>query len=242
MTTDALLNPAKPSDGERTENEGQPDSRFEHFSQSVSAFVLAVSAFATAWSAYQASLWSGTQAQEMAFSNHVAREATEAQLTGNQAVQFDASMFGAYLDAMTSNRPQFAAFLHERLRPGLKESVDAWMAAGPNESAPGPMKMPSYRVDEWAKASALREQANAHMTASLRANAISDNYVFGTLLFAVASLLGGAGPKLASRAMRRAFLVLVALVCAGSLVWVLRLPAGHREPIDRLGSMGPSTG
>ncbi|HEX4448872.1 MAG TPA: hypothetical protein VH044_19160 [Polyangiaceae bacterium] len=238
MTTDALLTPEKPSDGEDLDSERRRQSRFEHFSQTVSAFVLAVSAFATAWSAYQASLWSGTQAQEMAFSNHTAREATEAQLTGNQAVQFDASLFASYLDALTSNRPQFAAFLHERLRPGLKESVDAWLAAGPNESAPGPMKMPAYHVDEWVKADGLRKDSSEHMTASLRANRISDNYVFGTLLFAVASLLGGAGPKLGSRFMRRAFLALVALVCAGSLVWVLRLPVGHRDPVDRHEPMG----
>jgi hypothetical protein len=202
------------------------------FSEAISAAILAIAAFATAWCAYQATLWSGTQVAETTYSDHSARAASETQVTGNQEFQYDATMFYAYLDARTSNRDRFATFIYERFRPMLKAAVDDWLAQ-PRDSGQDPLMLPEYKIDDWAKAAELRKQASDHMTAARHANGVADNYVFGTVLFAAVSLLGGAAPKFAARRLRQALTVLVVLTVVGSLAFVLSLPVGHREPTSR---------
>jgi hypothetical protein len=204
----------------------------EGWSATVAALVLAISAFATTWCAYQASLWSGVRTDRALHAGTTSLAAQDAQAQGNQLYELDASMFGAYLDAKTSNRDRLASFVLDRFRPSMRAAVDAWLATEPFESAgssSGPFKMPQYGVVEWSKAAALRKEASEHTQEALRANSVNDDYVFGTVLFAAVSLITGAASGLATRLMRRILLAFGVFALASCLVWALSRPVAHRE-------------
>jgi hypothetical protein len=204
----------------------------ERWAATAAALVLAISAFATTWCAYQASLWSGARTDRALHAGTTSLAAQDAQAQGNQLYELDASMFGAYLDAKTSNRERLASFVLDRFRPEMRAAVDAWLATEPFESAggsSGPFTMPQYGVAEWSKAAALRKEASDHTQEALRANSVNDDYVFGTVLFAAVSLITGAASGLATRVMRWTVLLFGVFALAGCLVWVLSQPIARRE-------------
>lgn len=196
---------------------------------------MGIAAAATAWCAYEAQLWTSSQTVEAQRWIQQSRAATEAQVQGNQRYQLDVAQFGAYLQARVSAHDKLTRFLYAQFSATAKPAVDAWLATRPFETggaSGGPFEMPEYRVSDWVEADRLRRESAEHLSASLRANANADQYMFGVVLLAAVSFLSGTAPKLGSQPIRRALVAVSACFLAASVVWVFTRPIElRREPI-----------
>ena len=195
--------------------------------------LLGIAAAATAWCAYEAQLWTSTQTVEEQTWIQKSRDATEAQLQGNQRHELDVAQFAAYLQARANAHDKLERFLYAHFSATAKPAVDAWLATRPFESADapeGPFTMPQYQIPEWIDAARLRRDSAVHLNASQHANAIADDYMFGVVLLAAVSLFSGLAPKLGARRTRRTIVAIAACLLAGSLLWVFTRPVEVRRP------------
>ena len=91
------------------------------------AVVLSLATTASAWCAYQATLWSGVQTFRLAASNKAGRDATAASLLAIQIRTFDGSMLISYLEAQSRGDKKMENFLYQRFRPESKKAIEAWL-------------------------------------------------------------------------------------------------------------------
>lgn len=160
----------------------------------LSAVVLSLATTASAWCAYQATLWSGVQTFRLAAANKASRDASAANLAAMQARAFEGSMLIAYLEARTRGDKDLEKLLYDRFRPETRGALVAWLKTDPlhNPKAPlSPFKMEEYvqpEMEEAAIQSKLFEEKHA---AALEANHTSDAYVLQTVLFASVLFFGG---------------------------------------------------
>src|SRR5258708_24514646 len=111
------------------------------------AFVLSLATMASAWCAYQSTLWGGVQTFRLAGAMKAGRESSAAHMAALQTQTFDASMFISYMQAKNEGNKRQEEFLFNRFRPEMKKAVDAWLNTDPfnNPAAPqGPFKMGVY--------------------------------------------------------------------------------------------------
>ncbi len=127
---------------------GEPSSH-ERRLEIVAVAILAVTALATAWSGYQASLWDGIQSsnytQASAARTNAAQERTEA----NQFRIADLTIFENHVDALIDGDDELAEFYRQRFRDEFAVAYEAWIALDPleNTDAPAsPLLMPEYRL------------------------------------------------------------------------------------------------
>lgn len=81
-----------------------------------SAIVLSLATTASAWCAYQATLWNGVQTFNLAAANDANRRASAATFAAMQGRAFDASMIISYLEAMTRGDEKMERVLYQRFR------------------------------------------------------------------------------------------------------------------------------
>src|SRR5262249_35248189 len=160
----------------------------------VCAAMLALATMASAWCAYQATLWSGVQTFRLAAAAKAGRESTEQHLAALQGRAFDGQMLISYLENKGRGDEKLAAFLHQRFRPEAKKAVDSWLEADPfnNPKAPRtPFQMTEYVQPELQRAKRLDEEFARAQSDAEHANESSDRYVLLTVLFATVLFFGG---------------------------------------------------
>jgi hypothetical protein len=164
-----------------------PISRQERFIEIATVVLLSLTALATAWSGYQASLWDGIQSsnytQASASRTNAAQERTEA----NQFRLADLGIFESYIEATIDGNEPVADFYSERFRDEFRVAFDAWMVLDPlndPEAPPSPLGMAEYQLAADAEAERLEGRADELFAAGEDANTISDVYTLTTLLFA----------------------------------------------------------
>src|SRR5262245_56944784 len=123
--------------------------------------LLAFATVATAWSAYQARVWTGEQSKKTA-------QATAARITvnrdaglANRQVEIDVATFVQWINARAQDDTRLADFYEARFRDEFRPAIDAWIATKPlqDPSAPAtPFAMPEYRL----QADAAVAQGEAH--------------------------------------------------------------------------------
>jgi hypothetical protein len=151
--------------------------------------VLGLSALATAWSSYQASLWDGIQSRNYTQASGARTDAAQQRSAGNQFRIADLTVFENYIDAVLTGNDEVAQFYRDRFRGEFAVAFNAWQALDPlnDPSAPTtPLAMPEYQLAADAEALRLEERADALFTAGENANRDSDSYTLTTLLFAAA--------------------------------------------------------
>lgn len=202
-------------------------SRFDRWIEFVSAIVLALATVATAWCAYQSSLWGGDEAKYRAAANSATIKAAQFSGEALQRTSFHANLFVAWATAISQQNELLADFLYQRFPPELKVASDAWLATKPlqNPDAPSsPFVMPEYvltadqQATEWeAQAAAAVEQAN-------QLDETSDRYVLLTVLFASVLFFAGIAGKFQSRAIDLAMLAVSLIVFLVGLTIALTFP------------------
>lgn len=202
-------------------------SRFDRRVEFLSAAVLALATVATAWCAYQSSLWGGDETKYRAASNNATIKAGQFSSAALQQTSFQASLFVQWAAAVTQENDLLTDFLYRRFPPALKTATDAWLATQPlkNPAAPSsPFVMPEYQLSEQAEAVRWEAEASAQWIKAEEADQISDRYVLLTVVFASVLFFAGIAGKFQSQAIDLAMLIASALVFLAGLAIVLTFP------------------
>jgi hypothetical protein len=211
---------------DRILSQGQGD-RFDRWVEFFGALVLAAATVATAWSAYQAALWSGDESRSYFEASAAQVDAAQIEDRGMQRAGFHISLFVEYVSALSQDNQDLADFLYRRFPPELKTATDAWLAQDPlnNPDAPSsPFKMPEYRLPEEVAAEEMEQLAGEKFAEAGQADERADNYVLLTVIFATVLFFSGISGKFQWRVIDGVVLALGAIVLLGGLVFLVQIP------------------
>jgi hypothetical protein len=205
--------------------ETRPDTRERRF-EVVATVLLAVSALATAWSGYQASLWDGIQSSDYSQASALRVESNQKLSEANQFRLADLTLFENYIDATLTGDPAVADFYRSRFRDEFIPAFEAWQAA--DQSDPDAPSSP-FETDEYTLASGeegkdLEAQAHATFENGEEANHHSDRYVLTTLFFASALFFSAISERFSVVQLRAVLLGIAALGLVAGLVITVTLP------------------
>lgn len=191
------------------------------------AVVLALATTASAWCAYQSTLWGGVQTFRLAAANNASRASSSAGLAALQTRVFDASVGISWMQAKHEGNERQEKFLFDRFRPEMKRAVEAWLKTDPfnNPDAPlGPMKMAEYAQPELAEAKQQDELSGQEFARAVQANQTSDTYVLLTVLFASVLFFGGIAGAVDSRRLSIGVMTIALAFFAVTMVFLATMP------------------
>lgn len=227
------------ADLEAAEEKRREGHRLDRRFELTEAILLSLAAILGAWTGFQATKWSGVQANEYSLASATRIEANRAAELADQERLADIVMFTEWLaageregilqelaesgDPYVPDPELLSGFLYQRFRPEFAVAVDAWVATDPRgdpEAPPSPFAMPEYQLAAEADAAELDREADDHAADARRANQRSDNYVLMTIMFATVLFFAGISSKM-DTARARIFLLgmgTVVLVVAAAIV------------------------
>jgi hypothetical protein len=112
------------------------------------AMVLAVVAVTTAWSSYQAALWTGRQAELYGQASKLRIQAEGAATYANQERLYNASTVVEWLKAEAHSDKKLADLFERRFLPEFRPAFEAWKKTDPlndPKAQAGPQLMAEYR-------------------------------------------------------------------------------------------------
>ncbi len=195
------------------------------------AVMLSLATTASAWCAYQSTLWSGVQTFRLHAANSESRRAAELNITALEFRSFDAAVALSFMEAVIRGDKKQQEFLQGRFRPELKKAMDAWLATDPlnNPAAPrGPFIMTEYVQQELIDAQQHETLSAEQYSAARQANEASDTYVLLTVLFASVLFFGGIGGTFQSRRLRIVVFVIAVILFVATLIALGNLPICRR--------------
>ena len=160
--------------------------------------LLSLAAVATAWCAFQASMWDGERAVFVTKSTAAGREAAVLEIQADQMRQIDITTFIQYVNARVSGQPKLAEFYRQRFRPDFRPAFESWLATDPfaNPDAPRhPFGMTEYRIGQEPLLAAAHARADSLLALSEKADAHSDHYILQTVLFSLVLFFAGIATK-----------------------------------------------
>jgi hypothetical protein len=165
---------------------------------------------ATAWSAYQSTLWGGIQTFALREVTGLGNKITMTTLQQGQYTTADVMMFMEYVSAIEHNDKFLSDFYFDRFRPDFKPAVEAWLATNPFENPdapPHPFVMPEYRKTYSEEAERLVAEQDMKLQEAEKANQNSDTYVLMTVLYAGILFISGILDRFSKQQIRLELLV-----------------------------------
>ena len=153
----------------------------------VEALVLATVAIATAWSGYQAALWTGHQSELYGQASKLWVPAEGAAASANQERLYNALTVVEWLKAEAHNDKKLTDLFERRFLPEFRPAFETWKKADPlnNRNAPpSPQPMPQYRSSRTEQAVRLNDQATEAFEQGTRGRQYADRYVRATVTLA----------------------------------------------------------
>ena len=193
----------------------------------VEAVVLAIVAVATAWSGYQAALWTGRQAELYGYAGKLRIQAAGAETYANQERLYNASTVVEWLKAQAHGDKKLADVFERRLLPEFRAAFNAWKQTDPlnNPSAPaGPQLMAEYGSSRTEQASQLDKKATAVFDEGTTAREYSDLYVRATVTLASVLLLIAISQRFRSSRARVVLAVIAGILLCFPVYHILTLP------------------
>jgi hypothetical protein len=191
------------------------------------AVVLALATTASAWCAYQSTLWSGVQTFRLAAANEAGREAARNAVTAMQIRAFDGTMFVHFLEARVQGQKELENLLSARFRPEMKVAMDAWLDSDPfnNPSAPlHPFMMAEFQIAEETEAHRQSQVQHDEFTAAQEANETADAYVLLTVMFASVLFFGGIAGTVHLAWLRWVLATLAIAFFTGTALYLATMP------------------
>jgi hypothetical protein len=192
----------------------------------VAAILLALATISSAWSAYQATRWTGVQATEFGRASSLRQESVRESNQGNVQVQIDVGLYTEFLNAYVTGETDLAEFYRNQFRPEFKPAFEAWFGEITIGSPPSdtPFQRPEYQVGALVEAERLAEEATAAFEAAKEANQLSDNFVLTAVLFASVLFFAGVGTRFRTAGIRRLMIGLAGVMFIGAVIVVFSLP------------------
>jgi hypothetical protein len=198
----------------------------------VTAGLLAAATVASAWCAYQAALWGGEQTRKLATANSEHFESLEKTSDADVAVIVDVTTFINILESEARGDRRMADTIATHARPAFRPTLEHWLGerrAG-REPADLPFHPPGYTLAAREAAKELEQKADQATQTANTANSYSDLFVLHTVLFAMAMFFLGSSSAARSRGVRRAMMVLGALILVLTVISMASLPRAPGAP------------
>jgi hypothetical protein len=179
------------------------------------AIVLAIVAIATAWSGYQAALWTGHQSELYGQASKLRVQAEGIAAYANQERLYNASTVAEWLTAEAHGDQKLAELFERRLLPEFRPIFEAWKKTDPihNPSAPvAPQAMEGFRSSKAEDAAKVNDQATAVFEEGTRDRQLSDQYVRVTVTLATVLLLMAISQRFKTRGVRIALLAIASIM------------------------------
>jgi hypothetical protein len=207
----------------RSEDTVKRDRRVEL----LAAILLSAATVVTAWSAYQATRWSGEQAASYTKASAKRTESVRASTLVNRQILIDVSTFLDWVDATAEDGDEVrAADIHERMREEFLPAFDTWLVSTPGEELPPgtPFTLPEYVSEAQQEADRLEAEASKAFEDGAEANQISDNFVLAAVLLASVLFFAGLAGTFDSLRAQVFLLILGAVMFLAGSAIVLTLP------------------
>ena len=193
----------------------------------VAAILLSLATVLSAWGAYQATRWSGVQANSYAQSAAARSESVRHGSIASRQIQVDVATFIAWSSAAAGDDTKLMTFFERRFRAEFKPAFDAWRTgpAGPSGLPVGtPFEQPDYQLAEQKISDAKLAEAEQALTDAQNANQISDNFVLTAVLFASVLFFAGMAARFRPQWLRWMMLGVALVVCVIGLAVEFALP------------------
>ena len=193
----------------------------------VEALVLAIVAIATAWSGYQAALWTGHQSELYGQASKLRVQAEGAATYANQERLYNASTVVEWLKAEAHGDKKLTDLFERRFLPEFRPAFEAWKKTDPlnNPSAPaGPQLMAEYRSSKTEEAARLNNQATQVFEEGTRGREYADQYVRATVTLATVLLLIAISQRFQTRRVRVGLLLIALFLLFFPVYHIITLP------------------
>ena len=193
----------------------------------VEALVLAIVAIATAWSGYQAALWTGHQSELYGQASKLRVQAEGAATYANQERLYNASTVVEWLKAEAHGDKKLTDLFERRFLPEFRPAFEAWKKTDPlnNPSAPaGPQLMGEYRSSKTEEAARLNNQATQVFEEGTHSREYADQYVRATVTLATVLLLIAVSQRFQARRVRVGLLLIALFLLFFPVYHIITLP------------------
>jgi hypothetical protein len=193
----------------------------------VEALMLSIVALLAAWSGYSAAKWSTHGSLSLAKASGTRTKANLASIEAGQIRTLDSVSFNAAETAYAAKDARLFKLDLDRMRPGYRPAVNAWLATHPLKNPhapPDPSYMPQYRIPQEAQAKTLNAQADSYFSEGEDAAGTADKYVRLTVLLAAVLFLVGIGSRFPVRVARYGLISVAGVLLVFSIVQLLGLP------------------
>ena len=184
--------------------------------------LLSLAALCTSWSGYQATLWSGAQAQHSAEAAALRAKSSRASVSAGQLLLLDVGLFNWWLRERVNGDARLAQFIEARFRPEFRAAFESWLATDPLRSpaaAPSPFASPAYHLESRDSAAMYEQAADSASALGRVANRTSDGYVLAAVMLATVMFFATS----AQQATHRFRWVLLVIATLSFLVGAIRL-------------------
>lgn len=189
--------------------------------------ILSLATLASAWCAYQSTLWGSAETFGLVAMARASREASEDRLVAAHQRSFDGFLFLAYAAARAEGSSEREAFLYQRLRPEMRRALDAWLETRPfddPQAPPHPFQPQWYSLALEQEGDLQEEESHRMFALAQQMNRTSDTYVMLTVLFSSTLFFGGMAGTFHSRALKRLFGIIAGAMFLIVTGYMLTLP------------------
>ncbi|WP_433305385.1 hypothetical protein ACQP2F_17925 [Actinoplanes sp. CA-030573] len=192
----------------------------------IAVVLLAVSTLGTAWSAYQASQWSGVQTQDNQQETNHRLEANRQFARATQTFTYDSSVIALYAQAVQAKNAALADFYRGTMaRKGLLPFLDKWEATVRAGGTPTPLlEDPQYVNAQSSGYTAEQDAAEKAARAAQQAAQQSQSYTLNTIVLAVALFFAGVTSSFRYRSVRTLLIILAILTLSFAATRLADLP------------------
>jgi len=195
-------------------------------SDAYATVLLSLAALCTSWAGYQATVWSGEQAQHSAEAAALRAKSSRASVTAGQLVLLDVGLFNWWLRERVSGDTSLAQFVEARFRPEFRAAFESWLATNPLRSpaaAPSPFALPVYHLESRDSAVIYEKAADSASTIARKANRTSDGYVLAAVMLATVMFFSTSAQQ-ATHRLRWALIIIATLSFLTGAIRLLTLP------------------
>ena len=204
----------------------QKVSRNERILEFAAVLLLSLATLATAWSGYQAALYSGKQSQRYAQASALRIHSQNQATVAGQFRLEDLLLFNRWLDAHQSGDQVLERMYRHRFRARFVPAFKAWIAEHPftnPRAEPSPLYEPEYHPAQVKRATTLDRTADIRYEEGTAAKELDDKYILSTVFFAAVLFFSGISLRLDWRPLRIAILTFGTCMLFGGVIYVFTL-------------------
>ncbi len=197
------------------------------FYELIATGLMAVATVATAWCAYQSTLWSGVEEFQLHDAEALNREALALRSYGTNLTMLDVSIFTNYTNAHMSGNTVLSAFYRERFSPRLAPAFAAWeleLRNNPSTAPRHPFEMKQYVVPQYVRADSINAVYHSSVENARNSNGFSEDFILLTVIYASVLFFGGITSNIRTLSTKRILVVVSTVSLLLALAWMFTIP------------------